>query len=95
MDFIESLDRQTGTFLILRYINQEGVSNIRTMAVLLKMSFETAYRAVNVLIGAGLIEEREEWGDDKRGGKRKNYYLTKKGKEIAKKLKEIEEIMER
>ena len=41
-----------------------------------------------------MVEEKEEWGKDRRGGKRKNYYLTEKGKKVAKKLKEIEKIVE-
>lgn len=91
---IDEIDGQRGYLKILLHLLQTDCTNVREMYGLIGISHTGAYSALAKLQAHGLVEEKEEWGKDRRGGKRKNYYLTEKGKKIAKKLKEIEEIIQ-
>ena len=94
MVYLERVDRQTGYISILLYLSKGEKANVKKLSANLDMANETIYRAISLLEKDDLIEEKEEWGKSGRGWKRKNYYLTAKGKKVAKKLKEIEGIVE-
>ena len=94
MDSIKAIDGQTGALFIILHLSQEAGNNMRQLIGRLNISQAAAYSSIETLIKHNLVEEKEEWGKDRRGGKRKNYYLTDKGKKVAEKLKEIEKIIE-
>ena len=94
MSMLETLDGQRGFPMLLLYLLKNEKSNIREMTVLVDISQTAVYNALEKMEGIGLVEMKEEWGKRKRGWKRKNYYLTEKGKKVAEKLKEIEEIIQ-
>ena len=95
MVYLERADRQTGYISILLYLLKNEKANVKKLSANLDVANETVYRAIGLLEKDGLIDEKEEWGKSGRGWKRKNYYLTDKGKKVAEKLREIEEIIER
>ena len=94
MSQMEKLDGQRGFPMLLLYLLKNKKSNVREMTVIVDISQTAVYNALEKMEVIGLVEMKEEWGKRKRGWKRKNYYLTEKGKKVAKKLKEIEGIVE-
>jgi len=69
-------------------------ANVRQISGRTEISQGAIYNAISRLMVDGLVVEKEEWGPTKKGGKRKNYYLTEKGKKCAKMLQEIEKIID-
>lgn len=91
---IDEIDGQRGYLKILLHLKEKKFTNVRELYGQIGISHSGAYSALSKLLSHGLVEEKEEWGKDRRGGKRKNYYLTDKGKKIADKLRDIEKIIE-
>ena len=94
MDIIDEIDKQRGYLKILMHLLEREKANVRQISGRTDISHGAIYNAISRLMVDGLVVEMEEWGPTKKGGKRKNYYLTEKGKKVAKKLKEIEEIIQ-
>ena len=89
------IDSQTGMMELLVHLLQYENLNITKIVHHRGMNIHTAYNCIELGTKLDLIGMREENPKGKKGGfKSKNYYLTEKGKKIAKKLKEIEEIIQ-
>ena len=89
------MDSQTGMMELLVHLLKYEKLNITKIVHHRGMNIHTAYNCIELGTELGFIEMREENPEGKkRGFKSKNYYLTDKGKKVAKKLKEIEEIVE-
>ena len=94
IDIIDEIDKQRGYLKILMHLQQHEKANVRQISGRTDISHGAIYNAISRLTEDGLVEEKEEWGPTKKGGKRKNYYLTDKGTKVAEKLAEIETIIE-
>ena len=92
-DIIDEIDKQRGYLKILMHLLKHEKANVRQISGHTDVSHGATYNALSKLIEDGLVVEKEEWGPTRKGGKRKNYYLTDKGREVAKKLTEIQDIV--
>ena len=93
IDIIGEIDKQRGYLKILMHLREHEKANVRQISGRTDISQGAIYNAISRLMVDGLVVEMEEWGPTKKGGKRKNYYLTEKGKKVAEKLEEIQSIV--
>lgn len=88
---IRELDEQSGFFSVLTYLHENNKGYMRKIASDLEIGNRTLYKVIDILSNYSLIEMKEEKG--KANKMRKVYYLTQKGKLLAEKVKEIENLM--
>lgn len=94
MSSIDELDGQKGFPSVLMVLLERKKASISELCTYSNISQSAAYNIIPVLKDLNLIEEVSETEENSRGQKRKNYYLTERGKRVSKKLKEAIEIME-
>jgi len=94
MTNIEYFDNQIGLINLILYIHKRGKTNISGIRNKTNINMNTAYKCLDIMDNLGLIEVKVEYPTEiQRGFKSKNYYLTDKGKKVAERLKDIEEII--
>ena len=89
MKCLKRFERQRGSLQIIYFLYQNKEGIISDFIYELKIPTSSINRAVDMLKGFGLIEERSVEGSNKR-----IFNLTEKGKRIGKLIEEMEEILE-
>ena len=84
---LEVVDTQSGYFRVIYYLYAHIKGHINKMSADLSMGDQTLYRIFDILQNQKIIEMKEKKGKTK--AIRKNYYLTDKGKEVARKMVEM------
>jgi|GEM_PF-2979877 len=87
------LDGQRGFPSVLLVLLEKEKASINELSTYCSISQTAAYNVIPALKELDLIYEKEETSESSRGQKRKNYYLTDKGKRVAEKLNEINKIL--
>ena len=91
IELFETIDDQAGYFRVIYYLYTHLKGHINKMSGDLSMGNETLYRIFNILSRQNIVIVRKEKG--KTRAIRKNYYLTDKGKEVARTLVKLGNII--
>ena len=88
MKYLKKFERQRGGLQIIYFLYQNNEGIISDFIYKLKIPTASINRAIDMLKGLGLIEERSVEGSNKR-----IFNLTEKGRRIGKLVEEMEEIL--
>ncbi|MEM3191829.1 MAG: winged helix-turn-helix transcriptional regulator [Candidatus Parvarchaeota archaeon] len=89
-DHLRVLEGQAGNLRVIIFLLEHGETNFQGIVEGLPLTGRSMYSVVEKLSGLGLIKTRI---DKSKYPPRNMISLTDKGKKVAKKLKEIEEIL--
>ena len=81
---LEIIDCQTGYFRVIYYLYTHMKGHINKMSGDMCIGDRTLYRVFDILLSQNVIYFKEE--QEGTRGIRKNYYLTEKGKHVARNL---------
>ena len=87
---LSKLEKQSGTLQTLVFLNEAGETNFQAAMDQIGLFYSVFYRALVKLKEAGLVAQRI---DSKAIPNKNMISLTDKGKKVARKLKDIEEIL--